>query len=408
MVAQLWLKPRREIAVLRHHPWVFSGAVAHVEGEPSAGDLVAVHSHSGDFLAWGHYSPRSQIRARLFAWTGEASSVDTPDFWRERLARAVAARAPLGADEGTTAYRLVHAESDGVPGLIVDRYGDVVVVQYLTAGVEARRDLFADLLWELLHPRTLYERSDVDVRTKEGLPRRAGVLRGDPPPDLVDIRENGLHFGVDVRLGHKSGFYLDQRENRERFRRAVASLIRAERGDAPALLNVFAYTGAFTVYGLAGGVRQVTEIEASASALELGRENVRRNGLDVQAVEQIEGDAFAVLRRMRREGRQFDLAVVDPPKFAGSLREVQRAARGYKDINMQVFHLLRRGGMLFTFSCSGAVSPDLFQKIIFGAALDAGRDVQIIGVLAQGSDHPVALTFPEGAYLKGLICRIVV
>jgi len=401
VIPQVRLRKGRDAAVRRRHPWIFSGGIASVEGNPPAGALVAVLSAGGDFLAWGHVSPDSQIRVRLFSWE-EAEDVDAPDAWRMRLSHALALREHLDRDPQTTAYRLVNAESDGPPGLIVDRYGDVLVIQLLTAGADARRELFADLLWDLCGPRTLYERSDVDVREQEGLEGRAGLLRGDPPPARVEILEHGARYGIDVGAGHKTGFYLDQRENRRRFGQAVAHL--ALGGEAQ-MLNVFAYTGGFTVAGLRHGIGRAVNVDSSADALDLGRENLRLNDLDPARVEDVIGDAFEVLRRLRRQGRRFDAIVLDPPKFAFTQRDIKRAARGYKDINMQAFHLLKPGGLLFTFSCSGAVSADLFQKIVFGAALDAGRDAQIIGHLSQSADHPVALTFPEAAYLKGLICR---
>lgn len=402
-VPRLFLKPGREASVLRRHPWVYSGALGRVEGAPTAGALVAVHSADGTFLAWGHFSPHSEIRVRLVAWEGDADP-DAPEFWRQRLTRAVAARAPLLASGETTACRLVHAESDGIPGLIVDRYGDTVVFQLLTAGAEARRSLWADLLREQLAPVTLYERSDVDVRTKEGLKPRVGLVAGVEPPERLAVRENGLRFLVDVRRGHKTGLYLDQRENRQRVREQVAAWVHAKR--PPTLLNVFAYTGSFALYALAGGAASVVNVDSSAEVLQWGRATLAENALTAASVEDVTGDAFQVLRGLRQAGRRFDLLVLDPPKFAFTQSDVQKAARGYKDINLQAFHLLNSGGLLFTFSCSGAISADLFQKIVFGAALDAGRDAQIVGWLAQGSDHPVALTFPEGAYLKGLICRV--
>jgi len=399
------LAPQRDVSVRRRHPWLFSGAIKRVEGAPQGGGpqpgaLVAVHSFEGTFLAWGHYSAASQIRARLFAWD-ERDAPDTADFWRARLERAIAARQPLLADGTTTACRLVNAESDGIPGLVVDRYGDVVVVQYLSAGADARRELFNELLVELLHPVTLYERSDVDVREKERLEPREGLLYGEEPPDVVEIVENGLRFGVDVRHGHKTGFYLDQRDNRALLRTAVAQR------SAPTVLNVFAYTGGFAVYALAGGVSAVTNVDTSAEALRVGRENLARNGFAEANVEDTEGDAFTVLRELNSQKRTFDVVILDPPKFAFTKRDVKSAARGYKDINMQALRLLNPGGLLFTFSCSGAISADLFQKIVFGAALDVKRDVQIVGRMTQSSDHPVALTFPEGEYLKGLACRVM-
>ncbi len=406
--AQLMLKPGREAAVLRRHPWVFSGSVARVTGSPAPGDLVSIASAKGEFLAWGHYSPHSQIRVRLVSWKPEPQP-DTPDFWRRRLQRAVDLRAPLITDTTTTAYRLIYADSDGVPGLIADRYNDTLVVQYLTAGVEQRRELFTELLWEVVGQRmalrTLFERSDVDARHREGLKQRTGLLRGGPPPEHIRIREHGLVFSVDVRGGHKTGCYLDQRENRWRLRRLIEK--RAAIETAPTLLNVFAYTGSFAIYGLAAGARNVVNIDTSADALELGRTNLEANDLDPTQSKDIVGDAFEVLRDLRQEGQTFDVIVLDPPKFAFTQRDVQSAARGYKDINMQASHLLRSRGLLLTFSCSGAVSDELFQKIVFSAALDARRNLQIIGRMIQGPDHPIALTFPEGAYLKGLVCQAV-
>ncbi len=402
--SRIVLKPKREAAVLRRHPWIFSGAVARVEGDPEPGAMVGVYDHRGTFLAWGHYSPASQIRVRIFSWD-ETARADSREFWEERLRRALVAREPIVADGNTTACRLVFAESDGVPGLVADRYADTLVVQFLTAGAAQRRELFADVLWDLLKPRTIYERSDVDVREKEDLLPHVGLLRGEEPSEQIEVYENGLHFLVDVRTGHKSGFYLDQRENRQLLRDIVAR--RVHTGKMPHVLNVFSYTGAFAVYALAGGAASVVNVDSSSEALSQGRENLVLNGFGRTRGEDIEGDAFDVLRAMRTEGRQFDVVVLDPPKFAYTQRDVKRAARGYKDINMQAFHLLRPGGLLFTFSCSGAVSADLFQKIVFGAALDAERQAQIIDVMMQSGDHPVALTFPESAYLKGLVCRIV-
>jgi 23S rRNA (cytosine1962-C5)-methyltransferase len=412
------LKSKRDAAIKRHHPWIFSGAIARVEGDPDPGALVTVHSadiaagaSNQAFLAWGHYSPHSQIRVRLVSWSPH-DRPDTDNFWRTRLQQAIAARRPLLFKEGpTNVCRLVNAESDGIPGLIVDRYDETLVVQYLTAGVETRRDLWTDLLRECeladagLHPTSIYERSDVDVRHKEGLKPRTGLLYGAEPPERLTIRENGLRFLVDIRQGHKSGFYLDQRENRQRLREIATTLTHG--GEALTLLNVFAYSGGFAVYGLSGGCSTAVNVDTSADALALGRENLAANGISDTTTENIEGDAFEVLRTMREEKRAFDLIVLDPPKFAFRRGDIKKATRGYKDINMQALHLLKPGGLLFTFSCSGVVSADLFQKVIFGAALDAKRDVQIIGQMIQSSDHPVALTFPEGAYLKGLICRLV-
>ncbi len=401
MTARLFLAPGRERSVLRRHPWLFSRAIARVEGEPRSGEVVAVYAADGTFLAWGDYSPASQIRVRLHSWH---SSPPDDAFWRERLRRAIERRAALPVDGPTDALRLVNAESDGLPGLIVDRYGEVIVLQFLTAGMEARRERIIALLAELLHPRTLYERSDVEVRRRERLPLRKGLLYGDPPPSRVEVWENGLRFLVDVVEGHKTGFYLDQRENRALLRRWVRA--RGRRGERMRLLNVFAYTGGFSLYALEGGATEVVEIDSSAEALALGAEIRQLNGLGDAQIELREEDAFRALRTLRQEGRRFDFIVLDPPKFAFARKDVQRAARGYKDINLQALHLLEDGGMLFTFSCSGAIGADLFRKIVFGAAVDAGREVQVVATVRQGADHPVSLTFPEGEYLKGLVCRV--
>ncbi len=314
------------------------------------------------------------------------------------MARAVAARQFLADGPNVTAYRLVHAESDYVPGLIVDRYGDWLVVQFLTLGVERWKDELVDSLVGLVDGvRGVYERSDADVRAKEGLEPSTGLLWGEEPPELVEVLEGDCRFLVDVRQGHKTGFYLDQRENRARLASVCTGL---------EVLDVFAYTGGFGVVCTATGAAGVTLVESSAPALDLARRNLALNGIEDRIIDYVEGDAFSVLRGYRAEGRHFDVVVLDPPKFARSEREVKRASRAYKDINLLACQLLRPGGILFTFSCSGAVSADLFQKIVFGAALDAGREGQIVGHLSQGADHPVALTFPEGAYLKGLICRV--
>jgi 23S rRNA (cytosine1962-C5)-methyltransferase len=409
------LKPKRDAPVKRRHPWLFSGSIARVEGNPEPGALVAVHSSGPSdqtFLAWGHYSPHSQIRVRMVSWNPQAQP-EPVDFWRARLQDAIAARHPvLFKADRTNVCRLINAESDSIPGLIVDRYDHTLVVQYLTAGIEARRDLWPDLLLESTRDLTglditrIYERSDVDVRSKEGLKPRAGLLYGEEPPERLEVLENGLRFLVDIRQGHKSGFYLDQRENRQRLREVAATLLTQDR-KAPTLLNVFAYSSGFAVYGLSGGCAAAVNVDTSADALTLGRANLAANGIQDTRSEDIEGDAFEVLRALRAENRKFDLIVLDPPKFAFRREDIRKATRGYKDINMQAFHLLRPGGLLFTFSCSGVISADLFQKVIFGAALDAQREAQIVGRMTQSSDHPVALTFPEGEYLKGLICRLM-
>jgi len=393
---QARLKPGREKPVRLHHPWIFSGAVQQVDDGAADGDVIDVVSATGDWLARGYVNRRSQIRVRLLSW--DASEQIDRDFWRRRLERSVRARSALDADPRTTAYRLVHAESDQLPGLIVDRYGDWLVTQWLTLGIERHKATILQLLAEIVRPLGIYERSDAAVRLQEGLDRQTGLLDGEMPPTLLEIHEHGHRFVVDIMAGQKTGFYLDQRENR----RCVASY-----SAGLEVLNAFAYTAAFGVYALSAGARHVTNVDSSYQSLELAERNLSLNDLDadVQA-EQIAGDVFAFLRDCRDRGQRFDLVILDPPKFAQAKRHVKAAARGYKDINLLAMQLLRPGGILATFSCSGRVSTDLFQKVIFGASLDAGRDVQIVEQLGQPSDHPVLLSFPEGAYLKGLICRV--
>jgi 23S rRNA (cytosine1962-C5)-methyltransferase len=399
-VTTLILKPGREKSLLRHHPWVFSGAVDRLDGEPEPGGTVDLLSSKGDLLARAAYSPHSNIRARV--WTFDPSEAVDEAFFRRRIADAIARRAMYFEREprmyacSTSAYRLIHAESDGLPGLIVDRYGAVLVAQFLSAGAEAWRESIASPLLELTGLSGLYERSDADVRGLEGLPPRRGPLRGEPPVDLT-INENGLGFKVDLAGGHKTGFYLDQRLNRLRVRELAAGL---------EVLDCFCYTGGFTVNALAGGARSVLSLDSSSEALALCRENVASNDLSADRHKTLEGDVFQLLRRFRDEGRTFDLIVLDPPKFAPTAAQADKAARGYKDINLLAFKLLRPGGLLITFSCSGGVDAALFQKIVASAALDAGVEARILEHLAQGPDHLVALDFPEGAYLKGLVCRV--
>ena len=393
----LLIKTGREKPVLHRHPWIFSGAVENVKGDPASGETVAVRDAHGQFLAWAAYSPVSQIRARIWSWQ-EADKVDE-DFIRERLARSLARRKTLeeGVETAPQAMRLVHAESDGLPGLIVDQYAETLVIQILSAGAERWRETIADVLLNLTGAQTLYERSDAEVRTLEGLPPQTGLMRGAPLPARLEIEENGLLFEVDVRAGHKTGFYLDQRLNRARVREL------AKRKD---VLDCFSYTGGFAANVLAGDAKSVCLVDTSAEALQLAQENIQRNGLPVERAEFVEGDVFKILRLFRDQARSFDMVILDPPKFAPTASHVRRAARGYKDINLLAFKLLRPGGLLVTFSCSGGIGVELFQKIVAGAALDAGVQAQIVARFSQSNDHPVALNFPEGAYLKGLALRV--
>lgn len=397
ITAQLILKSKREKSVLNRHPWLFSGAIAKVDGSPQPGDLVQVLDANGRFLATGYFNPHSQIRVRLLSW--DAEDLIDDHFWHGRLQRANHHRQLLKLEPATTAYRLVNAEADGLPGLIVDKYGDYLVMQSLTMGIEQRKSEILAALNQIWQPKGIVERSDADVRQKEGLQRISRLASGEAPPEPLIIQENNIQFGVNLLAGHKSGFYLDQRENR-------TAVCQPHHVTNKTVLNVFAYTGGFGLYAIANGARQVTHVDSSYDALALAEQNVLRNGWDRPQDEYLAGDAFDILRHYRDSGQIFDLIVLDPPKFAHSQRDIDRACRGYKDLNWLSLRLLTPGGLLATFSCSGLISADLFQKVLFGAAVDAGRQVQIIQPLAQGPDHPVLLTFPESAYLKGFLCRV--
>ena len=392
----LILKQGREKSLLRRHPWIFSGAVHHMDDEPASGSTVDLLSFNKQFLARASYSPQSQIRARV--WTFEDEPIDK-EFFRKRIRSAITARSPLLLGEGlgvrSDSYRLIYAESDNIPGLIVDCYGDVLVMQCLTAGAEYWKETFADLLLGETGLETIYERSDADVRELEGLESKVGILRGSISNLQFSIIEHDLHFLVNLQYGHKTGFYLDQRKNRLRVR---------ELAKDKDVLDCFCYTGGFTINALAGRAKSVVSVDSSADALILAKENIALNDLPADKATFIEGDVFQLLRKFRDENRSFDMIILDPPKFAPTAAQAERAARGYKDINLLAFKLLRAGGILVTFSCSGGIDAGLFQKIIAGAALDAGVEAQVVEHLSQGADHPVNLHFPEGAYLKGLIC----
>ena len=384
------LREGRERSVLRRHPWIFDSAVARGGGDP--GETVRVQAHDGRFLAWAAFSPRSKIRARAWSFD-EADRIDA-DFFRRRVQAAVAMRQRLQVP--SDGVRLVHGESDGLPGLVVDRYGNTLVAQFLSAGAERWKKVLADALLEATGLQRLYERSDANARGLEGLPEVTGWLHGDGPTEL-EIAEHGWRFGLDIALGHKTGFYLDQRESRARFADWVRRL------GAGRVLNCYCYTGGFTVAALAGGAAQVTSIDSSAPALERARANVARNGFDAARTEFLDADVNASLRRFGEEGRTFDAIVLDPPKLAPTVAHAERAARAYKDINRLALKLLAPGGALFTYSCSGGISADLFHKIVASAGTDAGVDGFIVDRLGAAPDHPMTLAFPEGEYLKGLV-----
>ncbi|MDP3813251.1 MAG: class I SAM-dependent methyltransferase [Hydrogenophaga sp.] len=384
------LKPGKDRSLLRRHPWVFDGAVA--KGGGDAGETVRVESAEGQFLAWGAFSPESRIRVRAWSFD-EAQRIDA-DFLRATLARAIALRARLGIE--SDGVRLVHGESDGVPGLIVDRYGDTLVAQFTACGVERHKAVIADALIELTGCPRLYERSDTSSRKLEGLPEVTGWLRGTGSTALV-LREHSWKLGLDIAQGHKTGFYLDQRDSR------LACSQYTRRLNFEHVLNCYSYTGGFTVAALAGGAGHVTSIDSSAPALQQAAANVALNGFEAARATFMDADVNASLRQFVTQGRQFDAIVLDPPKLAPTVAHAERAARAYKDINRLAFKLLTPGGVLFTFSCSGGIGVELFHKIVASAGLDAGVDGAILQRLGGASDHPMTVNFPEGEYLKGLV-----
>jgi len=387
---KLILKAGREKSLKRRHPWVFSGAIAKVEGSPGPGETIGVWSATGEFLAVAAYSPESQIVARVWDWKERA--VDAA-YFQERIRQAVGQRRALMSETG--AMRLIHGESDALPGVVADRYGDTVVLQLNSAGADRWRETIADALLAVDGVARIWERSDAEVRQLEGLPAVTAALRGAREPVEVVIDEEGLRFGIDLEQGHKTGFYLDQRDNRQQLR-ALAS--------GREVLDCFCYSGGFALNAVAGGAISVVAVDSSADALALARRNADLNTL--AQPEWMEGDVFQLLRKFRDSRRSFDLVVLDPPKFAPTAAHAEKAARAYKDINLLAFKLLRPGGLLMTFSCSGGVTADLFRKIVAGSALDADVEAQVVAYLGASSDHPTALNFPEGDYLKGLICRV--
>ncbi|MBI5943182.1 MAG: class I SAM-dependent methyltransferase [Chloroflexi bacterium] len=390
---KITLNPGREKSLLRRHPWIFASAIKSVDAPSAAsGSTVDLLSSEGNFLARASYSPASQIRARV--WTFNDEPVDK-EFFRKKIRAAIVLRQMSKVESPTNAYRLIHGESDGLPGFVVDQYKDILVLQSTTAGSEFWKESVADLLVEETGIQTIYERSDVDVRELEGLKPVTGILRGTISDLRLTIDEYGLKFQVDIEHGHKTGFYLDQSANRHRV---------GEFSKDREVLNCFCYTGGFSIHALANRAKSVLSVDSSADALALLEENIALNRVPADRHTSLEGDVFQLLRKFRDENRSFDMIILDPPKFAPTAAHAEKASRAYKDINLLAFKLLRRGGILVTFSCSGGIDAALFQKIVASAALDAGVDAAIIEHLSQGSDHPVSLHFPEGAYLKGLVC----
>lgn len=394
---EIILKKGKERSLLRRHPWVYDTAVQKVVGRPGSGDTVAVKSHQGVFLGWAAYSPESTLRARV--WSFREEDIINVEWLETRLRHAIEARRSLHGR--TSAVRLVFGEADGLPGLIVDEYGPYLVTQFQSAGVERFRTEIGELLLKITGARGVYDRSDAATRRREGLAIRSEPLCGEVPPDVIEVVEDGVKYGVDVRIGHKTGFYVDQRESRLAAQR-LAEAFRAEYGRGLRALNCFSYTGGFSLALLKGGADEVISVDSSEEAIAMAQANLRRNDFDESKAKFVCEDVFAYLRTLREAGETFDLVILDPPKFASSHRHVDRASRAYKDINLNGLRLLKAGGHLFTFSCSGAIDVDLFQKIVAGAVFDAGVDAWAVNRFGAGEDHPLLMTCPEGEYLKGL------
>ena len=396
MTAKIILHETREKSLKRRHPWIFSKAVKEVVNPPENGADIDIYAADGSFLARASYSPNSQIRARV--WSFNAEEKIDQQFFERKIREAAEARTLMLEETGMSACRLVDAESDGLPGLIIDRYNNFLVLEVLSAGAEYHLKDITSALRNIYPDDNIYERSDVEVRTKEGLESRKGVIYGEEPPEELAIKENGgMQILVNIKEGHKTGYYLDQRDNR-------AALSKYCKGKS--VLNCFSYTGGFSLYALRGRAKSVANVDVSQKALDIAKKNIVLNHLDPGRVKFIREDVFAFLRKEKKAGHTYDVIVLDPPKFAESKSQLDKACRGYKDINMIAASIINPGGYLMTYSCSGHMTPDLFQKVVADALLDAGRDGQIVEFLTQASDHPVALPYPEALYLKGLVVRI--
>ncbi|MCG6359680.1 class I SAM-dependent methyltransferase [Vibrio fluvialis] len=397
MTPAIYLVKGREKSLRRKHPWVFSRGISKIEGEPGLGDTVDVYTHEGQWLAKAAYSPHSQIRARV--WSFEKEAIDTA-FFVKRIQQAQLLRDDLIERDGLTGYRLIAAESDGLPGITIDKYQDFLVCQLLSAGAESQKDALVEALKQCFPTCGIYERSDVAVRKKEGLEERVGVLHGELPPKSVVIEENGVKISVDIVGGHKTGFYLDQRDSRFQSMKYVKN---------KDVLNCFSYTGGFGLYALKGGAKRVINADVSQPALDTAKFNAELNEFDISKKRAVflNADVFKLLREYRDQGTKFDVVIMDPPKFAESKAQLNGACRGYKDINMLAMQILNPGGTLLTYSCSGLMDQVLFQKIIADAALDAGRDVKFIERFEQAADHPTDTAYPEGFYLKGFACKVL-
>jgi 23S rRNA (cytosine1962-C5)-methyltransferase len=389
------LKKGRDKSFNRKHPWIFSGAIDSLKDIKVNGETVDIISGDGKLLGYGSYSSQSQISVRVLSFNPE-DKIDR-DFVLQRIERAIQFRKQIINNESTNAYRIINAESDSLPGVVVDKYADYLVCQFLSSGAEFWKKEIIEILSNHFNPIGIFERSDLDVREKEGLQQSKGILLGKAPEGLIEIIENGNKFLVNIVQGHKTGFYLDQRDNRKLLQNFSSG---------SEILNCFSYTGGFSVYALKVGASKVVNVDSSAEALSLAEKNFALNEIDSSKYENTQDDVFKYLRKLRDTNKQFDVIVLDPPKFAESVSQIEKAARGYKDINLLALKLLKNNGVLFTFSCSGHIVPDLFNKIIADAAADAGREVHLLKYLTQSPDHTMLTSFPEGLYLKGLVCKV--
>ena len=391
----IYLRKGKEKAVRQLHPWIFSGAIEKITGKPENGDLVRVLDSKGDFLASGFYNSQSRVAVRVLAW--DAEQVIDETWWRSRVQQAVGARKQVLASDETNTCRLIFSEADYLPGLIVDKYADFLSVQILTSGMESAKAIWLDELQKLLKPKGIFDRSDANARAHEGLQASLGILAGEAPPEFIEVVENGIRYQVNIADGQKSGFYCDQRENRKK----VATHTKGK-----VVLDCFSYSGGFTLNALAAGAKKLVSVDSSALAIDTLKKNIKLNGFKTSQQTSIQSDVNKQLRVFLESGDKFDLIVLDPPKYAPSRSALTKASRAYKDLNRLAMGLLNSGGLLATFSCSGAVDIDTFKQILAWAALDAGKEVQFIDQFCQPEDHPIRSSFPEGEYLKGLLCRV--
>jgi len=395
-MVEIKLKKGKEKAVLQRHPWVFSGAVDKLKGKPENGDVVKVLSANNDFLAYGYFNDQSRVAVRLLSW--DENDLINEEWYAQKIKRAIQSRTHLLSNIDTNAYRLVFSEADFLPGLIVDQYADFLSVQILSTGIEKAKPVIIAALVKLLKPRGIFDRSDATARTHEGITAENGLLWGETPPAFIAVKENGITYHINIAEGQKSGFYCDQRDNRQ---------LLAAYANGKTVLDCFSYSGGFSLNALKNGATEVTSVDSSALAIETLKQNIDLNQFDGKSHVAIQSDVNKQLRAFKEEGKKFDIVVLDPPKYAPSRSALDRAARAYKDLNRLGLLLLESGGLLATFSCSGAVDIETFKQIIAWAALDAGKEVQVIKQFSQPEDHPVRLSFPEGEYLKGLLVRVL-